>query len=131
VKTRVRAVALVTDGGCDELERAAFAQHGSSDAEAPVGEVIEGRYADLAKVSGEAGARHAGVLSGCSSDQEVSGCLCMTSMALLRRGSLRPSKTPESTRRAFMAERKRSTRTYFRAPQEGETPISEFYSYLK
>jgi hypothetical protein len=34
------------------------------------------------------------------------------SMALERRGSLRPSRTPETTRRRFMAERKRSTRTY-------------------
>ena len=47
----------VPDGGCDEFERVAFAQHVLSDAEAPVGEVIERRYADdLAKVNGEAGA---------------------------------------------------------------------------
>ena len=54
----------VPDGGGDEFKRVAFAQHGLSDAETPIGEVVEGRNADdLAKVRGEACARHAGVLS--------------------------------------------------------------------
>ena len=53
----------VSDGGGDEFERVAFAQHGLSDGEAPVCEVVEGRDADdPMKVGGEAGARHAGVL---------------------------------------------------------------------
>ena len=47
----------VSDGGGDEFERVAFAQHGLSDPEAPVGEVVEGCGADdLAEVGGEAGA---------------------------------------------------------------------------
>jgi len=53
----------VPDGGGDEFERVALAQHGLGDSQAPVRQVIEWRDADdLAEMGGEAGARHAGVL---------------------------------------------------------------------
>ena len=50
----------ISNGGCDELQRVALAQHRLGDSQAPVRQVIKWRHSDdLAKVGGEARARHA------------------------------------------------------------------------